>query len=746
MELDELSQGSNNSGNGEYPEKDDELLFLDKNSSIYNIYPSKECFIFLVDCAPSMHFLLDKEKSTPLTTILKITENFLKAKIILNESDPFAIVLYNTSVKNNEMDLEGINYLTQIHLPNASTIKKLREIHHKCNPEINKDNYLMEINSIFPSSENIEKNYLSNGLLASHFLLKNYDKQNYKKTIFLFTDDDNPFKNDLEEKNVCLQSAKELYQDDIYIEIFPMNFKDTFNLSLFYSAIILTNSDNDINSCGENVKAIEEYDDIYKQISKRIRRKGMKRRYLTKCPFYITKNTKIYVNIYSSIKEIDTGKLCYMDIKSNKLAKSSPYYKCKESGKELSLNEIGNYIMFGGKKIIFPREDLKKIKVNEEPGMTLLGFKSIDKIYPYYNIKESYFIYPDDFYSNGAGKLAYALINQMSNKRKCAIVRYITMEGYVFKICALMPQIERYNGCFCQNPPGFNMIILPWADDIRINEDILSKFPKNLPYISSKQSELARKFIKKMSIRFDCHKYQNYSIQKFYSTLQSLGTSPENEEKIKDTLMPNDELMEKILDGIDEKYRQLIFGDIMMSNEKKRKDNEDEDKKDSSSEHSPIKRSKYKRRKKRNYHRKKNLFEEDEDEKDNGSEKENKKDNKKDKKEKKKEKNDDSSSSSEVKRDFKKYKRYKKKKREKVKKSSSSSSSSRRRESSSDSSISVSDLTNTKLTKMFKTREIEDMTVNQLKRICFLRGISTRILKKHEILSKLRSKLYIMTH
>jgi len=418
MDLEEISIRSNIYTNDDYPEIDDELLFLDKSSTTYSIFPSKECVIFLVDCGPTMHFLLDKEKSTPLTTILKITENFLKTKIISNESDPFAIVLFNTAIKKNEMDLEGINDLTQMHLPNALSIKKLRDIHQKCNPDINKDNYLKELNTIFRSNENLNKNFLNNGLMECHCLLKKYDKKNYKKTIFLFTDDDNPFKSDLEEKNACLQTAKGLIDDDVYIEIVPMNFRDKFNLSIFYSAIISTNSDEDINSCGENIQAIQDYNDLLKKISKRIIRKEMKKRYLTKCPFHITKNTKIYVSIYSNIKMIDTCRLCYMDIKSNKLVKSSKYYKCKESGKKLSSNQFGKYIMFAGKKISFSNEDLKNIKIKEEPGMTLLGFKSIDKIYPYYNTKESYFVYPNDYYTNGAAKIVYALINQMSNKKK----------------------------------------------------------------------------------------------------------------------------------------------------------------------------------------------------------------------------------------------------------------------------------------------------------------------------------------
>jgi hypothetical protein len=47
---------------------------------------------------------------------------------------------------------------------------------------------------------------------------------------------------------------------------------------------------------------------------------------------------------------------------------------------------------------------------------------------------------------------------------------------------------------------------------------------------------------------------------------------------------------------------------------------------------------------------------------------------------------------------------------------------------------------------MFRTNELEKMTVKQLRRICYLRGISTSIMKKSDILTKLKSKLYIMTH
>lgn len=80
MDFDEIFQSSVVSNEG-LTLNDDDLLFLYKNLPTSNVSPTIECIIFLIDCNLSMHFLYDKEKkvnTTPLTTILKVTENFLK--------------------------------------------------------------------------------------------------------------------------------------------------------------------------------------------------------------------------------------------------------------------------------------------------------------------------------------------------------------------------------------------------------------------------------------------------------------------------------------------------------------------------------------------------------------------------------------------------------------------------------------------------------------------------------------------
>ena len=565
MDFDETTSNTfNTNTNQEGVGELDDLLFLDKDNTEQQFFPTKDCIIFLIDCSSSMFNIIQdttlNQKTTPLSTLLKVTENFLKTKIISNQNDLFGIVLFNTEIKNNEMDFDGVNALFKIEAPNALNIKKIKMMAQNCDPEINKDKYQDELNTIFKPLENNKINFLNNAIWYVHSILKNYEKKNYKRRIFLFTDNDDPITNP-QDKNVLIQRAKDMNDSDIIFELFPMNFNDKpFNLNNFYAHIIPANQDDDLDGGNENIFGIQQCNDRLRELTKRIRQKEMKKRTLGKCPFFLTNNTKIYMNIYSCIKKSNKGRVYNVDAKTNKLLKSVTSLICKDTGGELYPEQVGTYQLYGNKKIIFTKEEMNKIKFLEEPGMKLMGFKSIERIKPYYNIRESYFIYPNELYSNGSSKLIDALIKQMLNKNKCAIVKFIAREGSVIKLCALIPQAEKYDEDYFQTPPGFNMIVLPWADDIRSNADIMARNPKEMPLPNDNQNELAKKIIKKMNISFDCRAFENYELQKFYATLQALALDEPNIEPVEDTMQPNEEGLEKVLDGLDEEFRKAVFG------------------------------------------------------------------------------------------------------------------------------------------------------------------------------------------
>lgn len=84
------------------------------------------------------------------------------------------------------------------------------------------------------------------------------------------------------------------------------------------------------------------------------------------------------------------------------------------SGEVLFEGNIGTYYPLGGEKIKLSKEDMNKIKNLEPPGITLVGFKPRALIKPYYNLRTSYFLYPDEEHISGSSQFFDALIGELT--------------------------------------------------------------------------------------------------------------------------------------------------------------------------------------------------------------------------------------------------------------------------------------------------------------------------------------------
>ena len=126
-------------------------------------------------------------------------------------------------------------------------------------------------------------------------------------------------------------------------------------------------------------------------------------------------------------------------------------------------------------------------------------------------------------------------------------MRFVPRGGAIMRFWALLPQLESFNkenGHY--NPPGFNLIFLPFSEDSRNIESVLAS-PTPIPKPEKSDLRTAKLFIKNMTIEFDSHNFENPTIQKFYSGLQSLALGEEIE-PIQDTLEPDYEGMSKMKD------------------------------------------------------------------------------------------------------------------------------------------------------------------------------------------------------
>ncbi len=164
---------------------------------------------------------------------------------------------------------------------------------------------------------------------------------------------------------------------------------------------------------------------------------------------------------------------------------------------------------------------MNKIKNLEPPGMTLVGFKPRSLIKPYHNLRSSYFLYPDEEHIQGSSQFFDALISELTTQQLVGIVKLVPRNNQELRFAALFPQQEKYDEKdHFQTPPGFNMIILPFAEDI-VNF-VGDKTIVEPQQISTELVQVTKLLVNNLTIHdFDFRDFENPALQKFYSHLQA---------------------------------------------------------------------------------------------------------------------------------------------------------------------------------------------------------------------------------
>lgn len=221
-----------------------------------------------------------------------------------------------------------------------------------------------------------------------------------------------------------------------------------------------------------------------------------------------------------------------------------------DTGGVLQKVEMKHYNELGGAKAIFTKEELTEMRNFGPPGLTLIGFKDASFMKNYYNLTHSTFVYPDEFEIRGSILTFIALLETMTKGDKIALAKYIARNGAPPKLVALLPQAETVDEAGNQiDPPGFNMIILPFSDEIRhpkspshdhradpMNQDATEEQVQ-------KMAELVDKL--KLGSGFDPLNYENPALQKHYAYLQALALEQDEPDPVTDTTLPNYEAIAK---------------------------------------------------------------------------------------------------------------------------------------------------------------------------------------------------------
>ncbi|KAI1792117.1 ku70-like protein [Ganoderma leucocontextum] len=168
----------------------------------------------------------------------------------------------------------------------------------------------------------------------------------------------------------------------------------------------------------------------------------------------------------------------------------------EEEGEETKEDEIGTRSVPLGSRVFYTAEEVRSFRtLGLEPGIKLLGFKDRKELAFEDNTKHSFFIYPDEMTYSGSKRTFTALLRTMISKRKIAIALALTRRNSSPIFCAVLPQEEKVDESGWREPPGFHLIPLPFADDIRA-ASVEKAFRA-----SDEVKDAARKWIDKLNVK-----------------------------------------------------------------------------------------------------------------------------------------------------------------------------------------------------------------------------------------------------
>lgn len=554
---------------------DPEGIFRDDSDSENEFFQereaTKEFVVYLIDASPKMFSPIvtddDEKQETHFHIAINCICQSLKSQIIGNSNNEVAICFFNTKEKRNLQDLPGV-YVYNVKerefldRPTARLIKEFSSI---------EETFMSTIGSLYGIIPAIRENSLYNALWVAQALLRKGSAKNVSKRMLIFTNEDDPFgtvtgpiKRDM--IRTTIQRAKDAQDLGISIELLPLSKPDEkFNISSFYSDLLGLE--------GEEISlylpsAGERLEDMTDQLKKRM----FKKRKVRSLIFTITNDICIQVNTYALIRPTIPGAILWLDGVTNVPLKSERFLICEDTGTVLQ-EPPKRFHPYRSKNVMFSTDELSQIKKVSNGQLRLLGFKPLECLKEYHNLKPSTFLFPSDEEIVGSTCIFVALHRSMLRLKRYAVAFYGNSAHP--QLVALVAQDEIMSSSGQVEPPGMHMIYLPYSDDIRYPEELHTS-EDAVPRATDEQIQKSSNLLRRLDLKdFSVCQFSNPALQRHYGILEALALGEDEMPDIKDETLPDEEgLARPAIARAIEDFKISVYGenhDLEEANSKAKK-------------------------------------------------------------------------------------------------------------------------------------------------------------------------------
>ncbi|TCD61340.1 ATP-dependent DNA helicase II subunit 1, partial [Steccherinum ochraceum] len=457
----------------------------------------KDVILFAIDCSESMLELRDDPnyedvKTCHLFTALEAAMEISKRKVVVGPNDAVGIMLFNTTKRNDgggqgaEIKQNNFVYqpITTVDAPKVQELIRLLDEAREDPDTLRKE---------FPPLTG-QRVPMGDVFTSCNWIMRDGAPKTASKRVFLITDNDDP--NAGPGKERLTTSARttliDLTQAGIMVEPFFISTEDKmFDQSKFYTSVLLPNNlsddEGDPSVLPESI-SISRIDDLLAQM----RFHEVPKRAIFSLPLELASEFVIGVKGYGLVTEqkkgsyryfIDLGdrmevvesKTTYLDNVAEEEADKSGIVYGMSLGETVGAEEASEQLDLAGtravaphSRVFFTAEELRSFRnLGLEPRIKLLGFKNKSELAFEDNVKHSTFIYPDEMAYSGSKRTFSALLKSMVKKEKIGLALVLFRRNSSPLFCALLPQEESPEEGDWNEPAGFHIIPLPYADDIR---------------------------------------------------------------------------------------------------------------------------------------------------------------------------------------------------------------------------------------------------------------------------------------
>lgn len=471
-------------------------------------------------------------------TALQCAYNVLQSRIISNPNDMMGILLFGTEKTKFRSEGGSGGYqhcylLLDLDVPDAEGIRGLKKL-------IEDPDEFKKV--LAPAKEQVS---MANVLFAANQIFTTKAANFQSRRLFIVTDEDDPHGADKALKNSSITRARDLYDLGVRIDPFFISGpgkRGGFDASKFYDDIIYRapgDEDDDQFITSTTTSGAMRL----KEMVSSILSKTTAKRALFTTKLEVGPGLNIGVKGYLLYKRQEKARSHYVYTSAEKaqIVQGVTTKIAADTAKVVEKTEIRKAYKFGGEQVVFTPEEMKVMRNFGEPSIRILGFKASSALQFDNNVKPTNFIYPDETTFIGSTRTFAALHKKLVDSDRISICWCITRRSASPQVCAMLPSIEVIEDGVQVHPPGFFLVSLPFADDVRQNPELpLVKAPTSL-------IDKMRAVVKQLHMPkgYTPEKYSNPALQWHYRILQAIALDEDLPDKVVDTTLPKYKLIDK---------------------------------------------------------------------------------------------------------------------------------------------------------------------------------------------------------